>query len=70
MVPVLQTRNCLVYNWTYSWVYTWRFNNMNKTAMKEIDEAAIMWNKTKLEYWKKRWYELIKKATNEMEQTI
>tara|TARA_A100001011_G_scaffold384216_1_gene456544 strand:+ start:945 stop:1061 length:117 start_codon:yes stop_codon:yes gene_type:complete len=35
---------------------------MNKTAMKEIEEAAIMWNKTKLEHWKKRWYELIKRA--------
>jgi len=28
MVPVLQTRNCLVYNWTYSWIHTWSFNNM------------------------------------------
>jgi hypothetical protein len=64
MVPVLQTRNCLVYNWTYSWVYTWSFNNMN---MKEINHAAIMWNKTGLEYWKKRWYELVRKFANEVE---
>ena len=35
--------------------------------MKEIDHAATMWNNTKLEYWKKKWYELIKKVTHEME---
>jgi hypothetical protein len=28
--------------------------------MNEIDHAAIMWNKTKLEFWKKKWYELVK----------
>jgi hypothetical protein len=33
--------------------------------MKEINHAAIMWNKTGLEYWKKIWYELVKKFANE-----
>jgi hypothetical protein len=33
--------------------------------MKEINHAAIMWNKTRLEYWKKVWYELVKKFANE-----
>ena len=35
--------------------------------MKEINHAAIMWNKTGIEYWKKRWYELVRKFANEME---
>jgi hypothetical protein len=33
--------------------------------MNEIDHAAIMWNKTKLEFWKKKWYKLVKKFVNE-----
>lgn len=37
----------------------------NKAKMKEINHAANMWNKTKLEYWKKTWYELIRKFYNE-----
>ena len=35
--------------------------------MKEINHAAIMWNKTGIEYWKKRWYELVRKFTNDLE---
>ena len=38
---------------------------MNISKMKEINYAANMWNKTKLEYWKKKWYELVRKFTNE-----
>jgi len=33
--------------------------------MNEINHAANMWNKTKLEYWKQRWYELIRKFAND-----
>jgi len=29
--------------------------------MKEIDEAAIMWNKTKNPEYKEKWYKLIKR---------
>ena len=32
--------------------------------MNEINHAAIMWNKTKLEYWKQRWYKLVSKFAN------
>ena len=28
MVPVLQTRNCLVYNWIFNWVYTRSFMSL------------------------------------------
>tara|TARA_A100001011_G_scaffold305918_1_gene320682 strand:- start:388 stop:510 length:123 start_codon:yes stop_codon:yes gene_type:complete len=38
---------------------------MSISKMKEINHAANMWNKTKLEYWKKKWYELVRKFTNE-----
>jgi len=33
--------------------------------MKEINHAAIMWNKTQLEYWKKEWYKLVRKFADE-----
>ena len=33
---------------------------MNK-LLKEIDEAAIMWNKTKNPIYKDLWYNLLKK---------
>ena len=36
--------------------------------MNEINHAAIMWNKTRLECWKKRWYELVKKFANEIKE--
>ncbi len=29
--------------------------------LKKIDEAAIMWNKTKDPYYKTLWYDLLKK---------
>jgi hypothetical protein len=35
--------------------------------MNEINHAANMWDKTKLKYWKQRWYELIRKFVNDLE---
>ena len=32
----------------------------NNNMMKDIDEAAIMWNKTKNPTYKDRWYKLVK----------
>jgi len=29
--------------------------------LKKIDEAAVMWNKTKDPYYKELWYRLLKK---------
>ena len=34
---------------------------MTQGLLKKIDDAAIMWNKTKDPYYKKLWYDLLKK---------
>ena len=37
---------------------------MVNQIQKKIDDAAIMWNKTKDPYYKDLWYELIKEFAN------
>ena len=34
---------------------------VREQLLKKIDEAAVMWNKTKDPYYKKLWYRLLKK---------
>ena len=34
---------------------------VQEQLLKKIDEAAIMWNKTKDPYYKELWYRLLKK---------
>jgi hypothetical protein len=34
---------------------------VREQLLKKIDEAAVMWNKTKDPYYKELWYRLLKK---------
>ena len=34
---------------------------LTRELLKKIDDAAVMWNKTKDPYYKKLWYRLLKK---------